>query len=159
MRADRSSPRSAAACGALLLALLAVLNPAAAQDPAKPCDVARVKTELADTSVPMFAALAQAAFSSTRCSAALAVIKLVGSAPRTGGRKLEEGAGFNAEAAASQRNLAATDPAFAAALAQELQGETDPHRRLLREAALLHDHGHYAARDLLVRQLRAGSAR
>lgn len=135
---------------------LVLVNTVHAQSEPKPCDVDRVKREMTEASPSLMAALAASVFTSTRCSAVVSVMKLAGSSPKSGGRKLEEDKKFDPKAAEQERAAALADPAFAAALTRELAGETDPVRRLVREAAMLHDAGHYKARDLLIVQLRAG---
>ena len=147
--------RRAVFCGCLMGPLL--LHPVHAQSDQKPCDVDRVKREMTEASPSLMAALfAPLDFFSSRCSSVVQVMRLAGSSPKSGGRKLEEDKKFDPKAAAQERAAALADLAFAVALASELAGETDPVRRLVREAAMLHDGGHYKARDLLIVQLRAG---
>lgn len=148
--------RRAVLCGCLVGPLL--LHPVHAQsDQKKPCDVDRVKREMTEASPSLMAALFSSFdFVSSRCSSVVQVMRLAGSSPKSGGRKLEDDKKFDPKAAAQERAAALADPAFAVALASELAGEIDPVRRLVREAAMLHDSGHYKARDLLIVQLRAG---
>ncbi len=139
---------------------LLMLQPLHAQSEQKKCDVDRVKREMTEASPSLLAALfSPFGIASTQCAAVLSVMRLAGSSPKSGGRKLEEDKKFDPQAAEQERAAARADPAFAAALAGELAGEADPVRRLVREAAMLHDAGHYKARDLLVIQLRAGGPR
>lgn len=142
-------------CSMLLLMSSTVL----AQSDSQACDVDRVKREMTSAPSSLMSALFSSAISSTRCSSMVSVMRLAGSSPRVGGRKLEGDKALDPVAAQQERQAAANDPAFATALATELAGETDPVRRLLREAAMLHDHGHYMARDLLIAQLRGGASK
>ncbi|MDP1901893.1 MAG: hypothetical protein Q8K96_15765 [Rubrivivax sp.] len=133
---------------------VALAAPAMAQGAKKTCDVNKVKGELSSPPAGV-AAFLTAPWDSTRCSSVLSVLKMAGSTTKTGGRKLEDDKVLDLAAAEQERSKAQADPSFAAELAAELAGESDAARRVLREAAILHDHGFYKARDLLLAQLRA----
>lgn len=76
-------------------------------------------------------------------------------ASASAGKKLEQDQALNVAAATKERQDALADADFAAALKDVQTGETDPLRRLLLEAALHEEYGNYAARDLLLRDIRA----
>lgn len=79
--------------------------------------------------------------------------RLLGSSTGAG-LKLEKDKALNLPAAQQERSRGLADAEFAAALAGAQAGESDPLRRLVLEAALHEEFGHYAARDLLLRDLR-----
>ncbi len=142
-----------ATAGFLLLAWVA--SPSLAQDTKAACDVATVKADLDSPSAGLLATFFSSDWGgTTRCSSLKSVMKLAGGTTKKGGRKLEPDKPLDVKAAEQERATANGDAAFAKLLATELAGESDPARRLLREAALLHDEGHYKARDLLLAQVR-----
>lgn len=96
-----------------------------------------------------------AAFSSHNCASVQSVLSRLMSAEVTGGRKLKSAAALDPVAAAKERSAAHADAEFSRELAQALAGEAHPLRRKLIEAAQLDAFGHYAARDLLIEELRA----
>jgi hypothetical protein len=122
------------------------------------CSVEASKKQWASgqVSVSLGAVLTSFAAPQTRCVSYLAVARLVGSARRPGGRKLEDDVVFDPVAAQAQRQAALADPEIAAELAADLKNETDPLRRLFIEAAVMHDNGKQLARDLLLLQLQRG---
>lgn len=126
---------------------LAASGAAAQQLPAAepPCDT---KSTLAQWQAPTRA-------KKSTCISLQNVLRRLMSHASAAGKKLEENKPLNAPAAAQERREALADAEFVAALNDLLTGETDPLRRLLLEAALLDEHGHYAARDLLVREAKA----
>ena len=142
--------------GAVALLTMIATSAAQAADVKQPCNVKTTKQELSSPAPPppLLVTLLVAPVVSSNCSSVVAVVKLVGNLQVVGGRKLEGSRPFDANAAQAQLNTARADPSFVAALAAELDGESDSTRRLVLEAALLHDRGHYLARDLLVRQLK-----
>jgi hypothetical protein len=120
--------------------------------PKKPdCDV---KQTLAVADVPPgWLQSLKNSFASDHCDAIFQVMGLLAHTNKPGGRKLEEDRPLDLRLAQQERLTAAQDPEFAADLTKELQGESDPLRQRLREAALLHEYGYYAARDLLLQQM------
>jgi hypothetical protein len=110
----------------------------------------------ADTLKAFRQRLGNADFSSSVCSSINAVLKRVLQGDKVGGRQLEPTKALDRQAAAQERANAARDPEFARDLKNETNGETDPLRRLVIEAALLDDTGAYQARDLLIEQISAG---
>lgn len=80
--------------------------------------------------------------------------RLLGTAV-SAGKKLEPDRGLDLAAAARERREAQAEAEFAAALQQAQAGEREPLRLLLVEAALHEEFGHYAARDLVLRDARA----
>lgn len=146
-------------CLAGTLTALALAMPAiAAPDVKQDCDVARVKADLAAPPPGVLASLA-APWKTTNCSALLRILRMAGGAPVSGGRKLENDKPLDVAAAERELAQARADNSVAAELATELEGETDPVRRMLLEAAVLQDNGLYLARDLLVMRLRAAAVR
>jgi hypothetical protein len=101
------------------------------------------------------AASFDAAFSTSPgvCNSLKAVVTRLFNTSKAGGRKLEADRPLDLAAAEQQRQAALADPTFKAELSPLLAVEADPVRRQLLEAALLHDFGHFLARDLLLRQL------
>lgn len=87
------------------------------------------------------------------CNSLKAVVARLFNTSRAGGRKLESDRPLDLAAAEQQRQAALADPNFKAELDPMLAAEADPLRRQLLEAALLHDFGHFLARDLVLRQL------
>jgi len=79
--------------------------------------------------------------------------RLLGSSSGAG-LKLEKDKALDLPAAQRERSRGLADAEFATALAGAQAGEHDPLRRLVLEAALHEDFGHYAARDLLLREAR-----
>lgn len=96
-----------------------------------------------------------ASFSSENCNSVLSVLALLVDGEVEGGRKLRTPGTLDPQAAASEREAAHADPAFARGLAAALEGETHPLRRQLIEAAQLDAFGSYAARDLVIQQIRS----
>ena len=103
--------------------------------------------------------LAPIDISPQRCSSLIATAKRLDSDAKKAGRKLEGDKPLDERAAEQERAAAQRDPDIAAALAAELGTETDPARRLLIEATVMHDKGLYKARDLLLMQLRQAGAK
>jgi hypothetical protein len=151
------APQAAVAITCFLFCSLA--TPIWAQDTKAACDVAAVKAELDAASPGLLATFFSSPWDATRCSSLKSVMKLAGSTGKKGGRKLEPDKPLDVKAAEQERAAALAIPGFAKLLATELKDEADPARRLLREAALLHDEGHYKARDLVLAQLRAEKAK
>lgn len=80
--------------------------------------------------------------------------RLLGTAV-SAGKKLEPDRVLDVAAATRERREAQADAEFAAALHQAQAGEREPLRLLLLEAALYEEFGHFAARDLVLRDARA----
>lgn len=95
------------------------------------------------------------AFNSDACDSIVSVLKQLSQSKKVGGRKLQEPTALDEQAAQREWQAARADPEFAQRLAVALQAETDPLRRQLIEAALLHEYGHYRARDLQLRKIAA----
>jgi hypothetical protein len=104
----------------------------------------------------LYEALKQA-FNSNACDSVIAVMKRLSQSKKVGGRKLQEPTALDPQAAQREWQAARADPEFAQRLAAALQPETDPLRRKLVEAALLHEYGHYRARDLQLQQIAAAA--
>lgn len=96
--------------------------------------------------------------SSEHCGSMVSVLKLLSGSAVTGGRRLEQGQATSPAAAQAELAAARAEDEFKKTLARELEGESDPSRRLLIEAATLHEFGHFKARDLLLDQLRAAAS-
>ena len=128
--------------------------PSRAQAPAVP-GISRVSCEAKSTVTTLQSARFKHAFATSPevCSSLNAVFSRLFSTSRPGGRKLEVDKPLNVAAAEQQRKVAQADPGFKAELAALLAGESDPLRQKFLEAALLHDLGHFLARDLLLQQL------
>jgi hypothetical protein len=159
MKTNSSMPDKPASARVRILAtsaLAALVAPALAlaQETKAECDVATVKKEWATSGVGWWASLGSTRLESTRCSALLSVMRMAAASSKPAGRKLEAERPLDVKAAELERSQARADPAFARILAAELDAETIPLRRILREAALLHDEGFFKAGDLLVLQLR-----
>jgi hypothetical protein len=155
----RPCRRLFAAAGLYALLVLAA-SPVTAQDTKTACDVSAVKAELESPSPGLLATFFSSDWGgTTRCSSLKSVMKLASNTTKKGGRKLEPDKPLDVKAAEQERAAANANPAFAKLLATELKDEADAARRLLREAALLHDEGHYKARDLLLVQLRSEKAK
>ena len=91
--------------------------------------------------------------SPTVCSSIKAMLGLLVNAKVSGGRKLEKDKPFNPNTAAAEYAAIHAQAEFSTELAALLRPETDPLRRQLLEAALLHDFGKFEARDRVLRQL------
>jgi len=116
---------------------------------------ARVSCDARTTLTSLQAAKFQAAFSLSpeACNSLKAVLSRLFNTSKAGGRKLESDRPLDVVAAEDQRQAALTDPNFKAELHPLLAIETDLLRRQVLEAALLHEFGHYLARDLVLRQI------
>ena len=86
------------------------------------------------------------------CSSIKAVLTRLVNTQTSGGRKLEKDKPFNPNSAAAEYAAIHAQAEFRTELAVLLRRETDPLRRNLLEAALLHDYGKFEARDRLLRQ-------
>jgi len=78
---------------------------------------------------------------------------------KSGGRKLEGDKPMDLAEAERERQAALADPALRAELDSVLSQEPDAARRLVLEAAVMHNNSHYLARDLAMRQLQPGAAK
>lgn len=87
------------------------------------------------------------------CSSIKAVLTRLANTQVSGGRKLEKDKPFNPSTAAAEYAAVHAQSEFSTELAALLSRETDPLRRKLIEAALLHDYGKFEARDQVLRQL------
>jgi hypothetical protein len=164
-RAQKADATSAAARVAAVAvaaaASLVTAHPVAAQEPR--CSVEQTKRELAGASSRLAPAVWDAlgsvfSVSPDRCASIRTVMTLASGSRRTAGRGLVAMSALDLAAAREERAQAMAKPEFAQLLQRETAAESDPLRRALIEAALLHDAGHYAARDLILEGLRKGEA-
>jgi len=147
-----SSFKTAAAIYALTMLATSPANAASSGAPSEasaPCDPAKTTFQLRKNSL-------SEPFKGTKgtCTGLAAVINWIPNNAKAGGRKLEGDRALNVSEAQKERSSAQADPEFQAALQQALDNESDTLRRLALEAAVLHDFGFYAARDLIIEQIR-----
>lgn len=142
----------------VLLALVATAASGLADDNRKACSVEDEKKKLANAPLGLVAALG-APVKSGQCASVKAVLTRLAGKTVSGGRKLEDDRPLDVAAAEAEWKKARDDAEYQKALTVELDGETDPTRRTLLEAALLHDFGHYKARDLLLMRLSSGTSK
>jgi len=139
----------------LVAAAAAHAAPPTAQ--AVPCDARDTLTKLAAGSSAgdgLIAALRKS-FNTPKdmCSSVQAVLLRLANSQASGGRKLEKDKPFNPSTAAAEYAAATAQADFAGELAALQAGESDPVRRRVIEAVLLHDLGKFEARDLVLNQL------
>jgi hypothetical protein len=150
-----TSRRCASVLALALVAAWGLVVPAASATgtagASKTCNTGNALKELAPQS-SMFEAFRQA-FNSDACDSIVSVLKQLSHSKKVGGRKLQENAALDEQAARQEWQAARADPEFARRLATAVQTESEPIRRELIEAALLHEYGHYRARDLQLRQI------
>lgn len=150
-------------CAAWVSAALWITTPASAQEGR--CSVEETQRELASARTAfapgVLEALARSAFtvSAGRCTSIRTVLTLASGSRRQAGRKLEDLGLLDVAEARQEHAQAMARPEFVEVLKRELTGETDPLRSALIEAALLHDGGHFLARDLVLQNLRKGLTR
>lgn len=139
--------------GALLVAgaALCAALPAYAQAGRQPCNIESVKEEAAKND-GLRSALT-GVLSTSRCTSLLNILRQIISGKITTGRKLEPDRPFNIAEAERQLATARANAEIQAAIAAELADETNPARRLLLEAVVMHDKRQLLARDLLLQQL------
>ena len=147
----RQPPNRARLC-VLVLGIAATAS-SWAQSPGAVCDVESSKAQMAGSDAGLLQALFAKPFTGARCDSVRAVFRQLSNRRVLGGRKLEPDKPLDVAAAREQRATAAGDAAFVAALAQESEGETEPRRRKLIEAAMLHEHGYVRARDFALQEL------
>ncbi len=87
------------------------------------------------------------------CVSVMSVLDQLANDKVPSGRKLEKDKPFNPNTAAAEYAAIQAQTEFSTELAALLARETDPLRRKLVEAALLHDFGKFEARNLVLRQL------
>ncbi len=90
------------------------------------------------------------------CNSLLKILARLASGQKAGGRKLEGDKALDVAAAQRERQTALAEAGFRAEFEALTDEENDAVRKLVLEAALLHNHGFYLARDLLLRQLASG---
>lgn len=141
----------------LWLLVAAAASHAAPTTAAVPCDARDTLTKLAasgNAGTGLLAALTKA-FNAPKdmCSSVQAVLLRLANNQASGGRKLEKDKPFNPSTAAAEYAAATAQADFAGELAALQAGESDPVRRRVIEAVLLHDLGKFEARDLVLNQL------
>lgn len=90
---------------------------------------------------------------SAPCGSLETVLNQIVKRDRKGGRKLEKDRPFDVTAARADLEDARSDPEISSRIAQANKQGLDENTRMVYEAAILDDEGHYSARDLLVQQL------
>ena len=158
-RPRRSGPWTAGWLALVLSAAGGTAQAASGADPdeRKPCSVAEVKADWRKAVKSGVVTALSLQFSSAHCGSLRAVMARLADSTVVGGRKLEGGKPFDQRGAEQQLAAAGTSQEYQRVLQAELAGEADPARRLLIEAATLHEFGHYLARDLILQRLQAGS--
>jgi len=133
---------------AIVVGLCLASTLAHAADERKPCENGSLQ-------VPADLKKLQPALMSAHCGSVKTVLLLLVGQRKVGGRKLEGDKPLDVAAARQERQQAMADAEFREVLTHEQQGEADPQRRLLLEAAALHEFGHFKARDLVLGELAA----
>lgn len=130
---------------------LFIASPVWAQ-PAGGCDGGLASFQKAPALRSSFTGMKQG---SASCNSLQNVLRRLAGTSTSAGKKLEGDKPLDVAAATRERQQAHADPEFAKALQEAQAPESDALRRLVLEAALLEEFGHFAARELVLREAQA----